>query len=336
AKMTTQGNSKGLDELGHEVLWSSRGQQVMMQWEKQYMERCVDALAIQPTDRVLEIGFGLAYSATHIQRFRPRSHTIIECDQETLQRARRFATSHSGVKIAAGTWQQVLPTLNQFDCVFFDDYPLPELEVGGADGAASRQRSRWHDFLDVALKHCTTGARISGYLARKLDLQRPGCQVTISIVQVDVPEHCNYFPHKTALVPVITVVDPIAAASLTSTGIDTVLPLPHSSKKFQHAFECASSFERGLHTAAFKREREQMTEIRNFLLAHELDALPHGQLEHIDDSGDGMEDDHPSDENILSGEHREEEGRSIHYSDEKSRQKFLRSLRSKAAASKLT
>ncbi|KAI9994903.1 hypothetical protein PInf_011743 [Phytophthora infestans] len=139
--MTTHGNSKGLDELGHEVLWSSRGQQVMMQWEKEYMELCVEGLAIQPTDRVLEIGFGLAYSATHIQRFRPKSHTIIECDEETLQRARQFAISHSGVEIVAGTWQQQLPMLSQFDCVFFDDYPLPELEFGGPDRVLGGQRS---------------------------------------------------------------------------------------------------------------------------------------------------------------------------------------------------
>ncbi|KAF4046138.1 hypothetical protein GN244_ATG01480 [Phytophthora infestans] len=316
--MTTHGNSKGLDELGHEVLWSSRGQQVMMQWEKEYMELCVEGLAIQPTDRVLEIGFGLAYSATHIQRFRPKSHTIIECDEETLQRARQFAISHSGVEIVAGTWQQQLPMLSQFDCVFFDDYPLPELEFGGPDRVLGGQRSRWHDFLDVALKHCTTGARITGYLARKLDLQRSGCQVTVSRVQVDVPGHCKYFPHKTALVPVITVVDPIAAASLEPAGIDALLTTPRSSEKFQRAFECASSSERGLHSAGFLREREQITEVRNFLLAHELGALPYEQRDDNDRTG---ENDRPLDESYPSGENENEEG-SIHYNDEKSRREF--------------
>ncbi|KAG3120746.1 hypothetical protein PI124_g1446 [Phytophthora idaei] len=337
--MTTQGNSKGLDELGQEVLWSSRGQQVMMQWEKQYMEVCVDALAIQPTDRVLEIGFGLAYSATHIQRFRPRNHVIIECDRETLQRAQQFAVNHSGVVIVSGTWKRQLPTLDQFDCVFFDDYPFTELEQGNpltSDGALGRQRSRWHDFLDIAVKHCTTGARITGYLARQLDLQRPGCQVSVSRVQVDVPEHCNYFPHKTALVPLITVVDPIAAASSANAGIDMLLPLPHSSKKFERAFECASSSERGLHAAGFPREREQITEIRDFLLAHELCAFSYEQRDDIERSGGGTEDDQPSNESILYGEQHEKEEGSIHYNDEKSRREFLRTLRNKAAASKLT
>lgn len=93
-----------------------------MEWEKPYVEKCVDELQItsapcpsvilrcflQPKQwplstpqlkidkrfefgvpdlwpqnseecDVLEIGFGCGYSASRIQRFQPRSHTIIEC-----------------------------------------------------------------------------------------------------------------------------------------------------------------------------------------------------------------------------------------------------------------
>ncbi|KAL3660047.1 hypothetical protein V7S43_014969 [Phytophthora oleae] len=327
--MTTQGNRKGLDELGQEALWSSRGQQVMMQWEKQYMETCVDALAILPTDRVLEIGFGLAYSATHIQTFNPKSHTIIECDQETLQRAQQFATGHSGVRIVAGTWQQQLPTLDQFDCIFFDDYPLPELEISApptGDGAGGGQRSRWHDFLDVAMRHCAAGARISGYLARELNMRRPGCQVTISRVQVDVPNHCNYFPHKTALVPVITVVDPVASAASTD-EIPCLLPLPHASTKFQRAFERAQYM-----NAGFPQERRHITKIREFLLAHEMDALSYEQR---DDTGDGsgtMDGIKLSPVTTAHEGRQDEEGGSIHYNDQESRQEFLRTLRNRTAS----
>ncbi|KAG7377800.1 hypothetical protein PHYPSEUDO_011007 [Phytophthora pseudosyringae] len=331
--MTTQGNSKGLDELGQEVLWSSRGQQVMMQWEQQYMEMCVDALAIQPADRVLEIGFGLAYSASHIQTFRPKSHTIIECDRETLQRAQQFATGHSGVEIVAGTWQQQLPTLGQFDCVFFDDYPLPELEFGvlpASGGGVGRPRSRWDDFLDAALKHCAAGARVSGYLARELDLQRPGCQVTVSRVQVDVPEHCNYFPHKTAFVPVISVLDPIAATGVANGGMDMLLPLPHSSKKFQRAFESVRS-SGGAQHARFSRERGQVNDIREFILAHEMDALSYEQRDKINGAMGDMQ---SSKVNTQYGDHQEEGKGSVHYNDEKTRREFLRKLRNKAAVSK--
>jgi hypothetical protein len=127
--MTTRGNALGVDARGRAVLTSSAGQQVMMEWERAYMERCVAALDIRRgADRVLEVGFGLAYSAAHVQRFGPRRHTIIECDEEVLQRADAFATAHPSVRVVRGTWQAALPALGEFDCVFFDDFPLPELQ----------------------------------------------------------------------------------------------------------------------------------------------------------------------------------------------------------------
>ncbi|GMF47465.1 unnamed protein product [Phytophthora fragariaefolia] len=337
--MTTQGNVRGLDELGQEVLWSSQGQQVMMQWEKQYMQLCVDALGIRPSDRVLEIGFGLAYSASHIQTFRPRSHTIIECDQETLQRAQRFAATHAGVEIVAGTWQHQLPTLNQFDCVFFDDYPLPELaELVTRTCAVAVSSSRWHDFLDVALKHCASGARVSGYLACEVDLKRPGCRVATSKLQVAVSENCNYFPHKTALIPVITVVDPLSAAGGASAEVVSLTFLPSPSKKFKRAFENASKPELLLPHATstlFSRQKAQIAGIRDFLLAHEMDALSHrqpGMLRDEDDGGSNAnnatsEEKPPQDEDLTSSE-------SNHYSDGQSRREFLSILKRRAAASK--
>ncbi|CAI5711977.1 unnamed protein product [Peronospora destructor] len=337
--MTTQGNRKGLDEVGQEILLSSRGQQIMMQWEKQYMERCVDALAIQLTDRVLEIGFGLAYSSSRIQSFRPQSHTIIECDQETLQRAQQFAQKCKGVEIMSGTWQNVLPTLDQFDCVFFDDYPLPELEAGKSFASGqglSRRRSRWHEFLDVVLKHCAAGARISGYLARELDLQRPGCQLFVSKVQVDVPEHCNYFPHKTALIPVITVTDPVVAAGTGDIGVKSslTLPLPHFSRRFQRIFQRTSRPEGAVYVdTRFSCERRQIAEIREFLQAHEMDTFSRNQLGECN-GGDS------SDMSVSYVREMAQDGgqqvneRIMHYDDERSRREMLRTLRSKAAASK--
>ena len=54
-----------LDEYGKEILLKDDKHQVMMEWEKPYMEACIDKL--QPKGDVLEIGFGMGYSATQIQ-----------------------------------------------------------------------------------------------------------------------------------------------------------------------------------------------------------------------------------------------------------------------------
>ncbi|KAJ0403863.1 hypothetical protein P43SY_004836 [Pythium insidiosum] len=203
------GNTFGKDEQGNEILWSSRGQQVMMAWERQYMHACVDALGIQRSDRVLEIGFGLAYSATRIQSYRPRSHTIIECDSAVLLQAHAFAADQPGeVTIVEGTWQRMLPVLGDFDCIFFDDYPLPENESEFPSPLKHSTRySRWYAFLDVVLHHANGNARISGYMARPVDLHRAGCEFTMTRVAVAQTDNCNYFPHQEAIVPLVRVVD---------------------------------------------------------------------------------------------------------------------------------
>lgn len=112
----------GKDEEGKEILLKDGKFQVMMEWEKPYMQACIDAL--QPFGAVLEIGFGLGYSATHIQSYKPSSHTIVEYHPDIAHLARSWASSYSGAQIVEDTWQNALSDLGVFDCIFFDDYPL--------------------------------------------------------------------------------------------------------------------------------------------------------------------------------------------------------------------
>ena len=114
------------DEFGKEVLLKDGKFQVMMEWEKPYMEACIDAL--QPFGDVLEIGFGCGYSATRIQTFKPKSHTIIEFHPMVAQKARAWAEQYPNVTIVEGTWQNALSSLGVFDAIFFDDYPLESEE----------------------------------------------------------------------------------------------------------------------------------------------------------------------------------------------------------------
>jgi protein-L-isoaspartate O-methyltransferase len=107
------------DPNGEEQLLDANGTQVMMEWERPYMVRCIDVLAIDSESHVLEVGFGCGYSAERIQRARPRSHTIIECAEAVLERLRPWAAARPGVKVCEGTWQRMLPTLGTFDMIFF-------------------------------------------------------------------------------------------------------------------------------------------------------------------------------------------------------------------------
>jgi hypothetical protein len=110
------------DEQGKDVLLKDGKFQVMMEWEKPYMYACIDAL--QPFGDVLEVGFGLGYSAERIQSYHPKSHTIIEYHPEVAARAHEWAKRYPHVIIVEDTWQHALPFLGVFDCIFFDDYPL--------------------------------------------------------------------------------------------------------------------------------------------------------------------------------------------------------------------
>lgn len=110
------------DEYGKEILLKDGKFQVMMEWEKPYMQACIDAL--KPYGDVLEIGFGLGYSAEHIQTYHPKSHTIVEYHPEMAKRARIWAKRFSHVIVIEDTWQNALPKLGIFDAIFFDDYPL--------------------------------------------------------------------------------------------------------------------------------------------------------------------------------------------------------------------
>ncbi|MBA3958148.1 MAG: class I SAM-dependent methyltransferase [Parachlamydiaceae bacterium] len=145
------------DEHGKEVLLKNGSLQVMMEWEKPYMEACINAL--KPAGDVLEIGFGLGYSANCIQKFKPKSHTIVECDPVVLEKAKAWAKTHPGVKIVEGTWQEKLDSLGKFDTIFFDDYSplsnadIKELQTDSAEGKKlAAEANKAKDSLAAALK----------------------------------------------------------------------------------------------------------------------------------------------------------------------------------------
>ena len=104
--------------------------QTMMSWEKPYMEKCIEIL--KPHGDVLEIGFGMGYSATAINKYPLRSYTVIEKDEGAIKRFHKWRVKQKNKKINVikGLWQLTLPFLNKkFDCIFFDDSPVHEINT---------------------------------------------------------------------------------------------------------------------------------------------------------------------------------------------------------------
>jgi len=231
------------DLHGEEQLLSADGEQVMMQWEKPYMIKCVEALQIGPDTDILEIGFGCAYSADEIQRYKPRSHTIIECAGEVLKRLRVWAQDKPGVVVVEGTWQETLPSLGTFDCVFFDDYGTPgrsdrEMEEYCPDpryreeyvrSVRADKGTHFHAFINIILQwHSHEGTRISGYLEHPVEMQRDDVEATYHSIPITASPLCDYWPGiaDTATVPLFLKLQPSDAStetgSIPNDGVDSL------------------------------------------------------------------------------------------------------------------
>ena len=228
------------DDNGAEQLLDASGTQIMMEWERPYMARCVDEMRITAADRVLEVGFGCAYSAERIQRGKPKSHTIIECSEAVLQKLRPWAAARPGVIVVEGTWQQTLPALGTFDAIFMDDFGAPEMSAAEMEKCADPRyreayagaRSHFHAFVDLALRfHSRPGTRISGYLVQPLPLERDDATVTMSRMPVAPPAHCHYFSERTAVVPLIVKTEAPAAADAPPPAAEPPKPLSRKERK---------------------------------------------------------------------------------------------------------
>lgn len=97
----------------------------LREWERPYREALVGQL--RPSGDVLQIGFGEGHSATFIQTYKPKSHTIIENDPLLAAKAKRWASQYEHILIIEETWQKALPGLGIFAAILFGEFPLDSM-----------------------------------------------------------------------------------------------------------------------------------------------------------------------------------------------------------------
>jgi guanidinoacetate N-methyltransferase len=195
------------DELNAEVLTlTGGGDQVMMEWEKPYMKALVERLS--PSGDVLEIGFGLGYSASYISEYPITSYTVIESDPEVAKRALDWASNQTfPVRVVEGPWQETLKYLGKFDAIFFDDFA----------------HGKYQDPLDIRLyffyyevltSHVNLGAKLVWFCDSPIYwVSYPSTTWSNEAIQVSVPENCKYNNSGKMYLPLVTFLegsDPVA------------------------------------------------------------------------------------------------------------------------------
>ena len=202
------------DELGQDILLDSNDEQVMMEWEKPYMEACIDFL--EPKGDVLEIGFGMGYSATQIQKYNPKSYTIVECDPIVIQKCKEWAKQYDNVTIIEAKWQEVITTdrLRKYNEVFFDDFPN-DIKYGTVEELYNTN-NRFFLFMQfMQMYHLKSNSKISGYLCKGESMfknpywkhkfiDNPAWEYKEKIMEVEVSEIQRYHNSQNkAIIPLL-------------------------------------------------------------------------------------------------------------------------------------
>ena len=190
------------DIYGKEILQDKTDQrQVMMEWEKPYMEKCIEYL--NPFGTVLEIGFGLGYSATKLCSYeKVTSYNVIECCPEVWDKFHKFKERmlqlrpELEVNLIKGRWEDVLGETGCFDSIFFDDY----------DGTHTLVFTRFNKFLYHLISdgHTRKGSKLSLYSTAKLTYDVMCLKSSSYEYEIAIPKNCNYVKGDKMYIPILT------------------------------------------------------------------------------------------------------------------------------------
>ena len=162
------------------------GVQIMMPWEKEYMEFCIEKL--EPHGDVLEIGFGLGYSATYIcSNSNVKSYTVIESSPKIWKDVEEFKNKFPNLEInlVKGRWEEMLSECGKYDCVFWD--PLSGYET------KEENKNRWLIFLsDFHKFNSKVGSKIAMYCDNPTKHNFIEFECENYEFDVDIPKDCNY------------------------------------------------------------------------------------------------------------------------------------------------
>lgn len=96
---------------------------IMRSWEKPFIKKQIkDILNEYNPQTVLEIGFGLGYTADEIQEFGVKKHIIVEAHPEVFEKAKEWSINKNVILI--NSFIQDFKTDEEIDLIYDDRYEL--------------------------------------------------------------------------------------------------------------------------------------------------------------------------------------------------------------------
>lgn len=198
------------------IIDETENHQIMMEWEKDYMKECIKKL--NPFGDVLEVGFGLGFSATEIQKYPINSYTIVECDKITCQKIFEWSKKYDNkITIIEDKWENVYEYLPKFDTIFFDDYDAEYGKITENNKSIPCRNAFFIRQLKNNLKnfvrysfYCSLyDEDVEGYkhhwnTEKIIENYNFTCQFDEFNTSV-VPENCNYIGEKKLYCPIINI-----------------------------------------------------------------------------------------------------------------------------------
>ena len=197
----------GKDNHGNEILEDENQiHQVMMECEKPYMEKSIELF--NPFGRILEIGFGLGYSATKIcEMENVTEYNVIECSPVVWKKFNEWKNNQLmkrptlKINLIKGRWQDVLSEEGIFDSIYFDDY--------NGSGNIQEIYSRYNHFMyNMLKKHTQLGSKLCSFSTTDKNTFINVSCLTFECHKYDIqiPNYCNYTKGDKMYVPIHTVI----------------------------------------------------------------------------------------------------------------------------------
>jgi hypothetical protein len=181
----------------------TKNNQKTMNWILPYIDECINM--VEPKGSVLEIGFGVGYSATKICSHPDvRKYTVIEYnpmlwDEIESWKIKMNLETNIDINLIKGRWQDVLQTLGKYDSIYFDNN----------DNKSSIHEidNNINNFMcEILQKHVNINCRIYNFNTPKENIYTHVNCMIFECYDYKIPDNCKNTKVEELYIPIYTVI----------------------------------------------------------------------------------------------------------------------------------